>query len=65
MNTIVTGTVNIKTIVTVWSKYPQTDATGSAVAELNHRVEFNKRTSDCLNVYTVQLYAMLMILEWI
>ncbi len=43
----------------------QTEATGSAVYIPRHHVGVNKRTSDSLSVYTVELYAILIALEWI
>lgn len=43
----------------------QTDATGSAVFVIIYEMGVNKRTSDSLNVYTVELYAILLAFEWI
>ncbi len=42
----------------------KTEATGSAVYIPRHHVGVNKRTSDSLSVYTVELYAILIALEW-
>ncbi|ROL42276.1 hypothetical protein DPX16_18198 [Anabarilius grahami] len=50
-------------IFTDGSKDLQTEATGSAVYFPRHHVGINKRTSDNLSVYTVELYAIL--IEWI
>lgn len=37
--------------------------TGSAVVVPSYKIEIWRRTSYCLSVYTVELYAMLMALE--
>ncbi len=52
-------------ICTDGSKDLQTEASGSAVYIPRYHVGVNKRTSDRLSVYTVELYAILIPLEWI
>lgn len=52
-------------VFTDGSKDPMTDSTGSAVAVPSHRVGVCRRTSDFLSVYTVELYAIRMALEWV
>lgn len=47
------------------SKDRRIDAIGSADAVPRSQVRFKKRTSVYLNVYVVELYTMLMTLEWI
>lgn len=51
-------------IFTDGSKDLQSETTGSAVYIPSHNVGINKRTSDSLSVYTVELYAILLALEW-
>ena len=51
-------------IFTDGSKDMQTDATGAAVVVPRYQVEFSKRTTDSLSVFAVELFAILMALEW-
>ncbi len=52
-------------IYTDGSNDPESGITGSAIFIVNHGGEESKRTTDDLNVYTVELYAIMMALEWI
>lgn len=51
-------------IFTDGSKNMQTEATGSAVVIPKYKIEISKRTSDCLSVFAVEMFAILMALEW-
>lgn len=46
-------------------KDPVINCTGAAVSVFSYRVDIYKRTTDYLSVYTVELYAILMALEWV
>ncbi len=50
-------------IYTDGSKDPESGRTGSAIFRVNQGDEESKRTTDDLNVYTVELYAIMMALE--
>ncbi len=52
-------------IYTDGSNDPESGITGSAIFIVNHGGEESKRTTDDLNVYTVELYDIMMALEWI
>ena len=47
------------------SKDPETGSTGAAVAVPSHRWGICRRTSNFLSVFTVEMYAILMALEWV
>ncbi len=50
-------------IYTDGSKDPESGRTGSAIFRVNQGGEESKRITDDLNVYTVELYAIMMALE--
>ncbi len=52
-------------IYTDESKDPESGRTGSACFLVNQGGEESKRTADYLNEYRVELYAIMMALEWI
>lgn len=51
-------------IFTDGSKNPETEATGAAVMIPSHQMGFNRRTTDYLSVYAVELVAILLALKW-
>lgn len=52
-------------VYTDGSKIPENQCTGVAFSVPERNVCVNKRTTDCLGVYTVELVAVLLALQWI
>ncbi len=57
--------INFKQVFTDGSKDPITGVTGAAIVVPRQMSEMSRRTSDHLSVYAVELFAILMALEWI
>ena len=52
-------------VFTDGAKQPETGVTGFGVAVPSKRIEVNRRTSDSLSVYTVEMLGVLVALKWV